>query len=231
MPIGYALCIGVSAVDLKNYNVFLPKIDVCDKDAKSIYEILKKNGFKSSILLNKSATREKIKDSFQEISKKVVEGDIFVIYFSGHGVQRTDSEKDESDLKDESICLYDGPLWDDEIKIMLSNLNHKSRLLFISDSCHSGTIVDREPSRYIKCKRPENLIQISSCLDHQISKPGYNNSLFTGKMIDIYNERIFSTYETFFKEIKRRCPKIQQPSLYFTQNAKDGFLYEEPFKI
>ena len=67
-------------------------------------------------------------------------GDILMVSYSGHGGQLPDANGDESDLKDETWCLYDGELVDDELLRMWSKFKAGVRILVFSDSCHSGTV-------------------------------------------------------------------------------------------
>ena len=48
---------------------------------------------------------------------------------------------DEADKQDETWCLYDGQLIDDELYFELSKFAPGVRILVLSDSCHSGTVV------------------------------------------------------------------------------------------
>ena len=41
---------------------------------------------------------------------------------------------------DETWCLYDGMLVDDELVNLFGFFNKKVRVLMVSDSCHSGTL-------------------------------------------------------------------------------------------
>jgi hypothetical protein len=51
-----------------------------------------------------------------------------------------DQNKDEDDFQDETWCLYDGELIDDEIYNLLGKFKTGVRILVFSDSCHSGTV-------------------------------------------------------------------------------------------
>ena len=63
---------------------------------------------------------------------------------SGHGGQVPDKNDDEPDAQDETWCLYDGELLDDETYSLLSELSEGVRILVFSDSCHSGTSIKDE---------------------------------------------------------------------------------------
>lgn len=67
-------------------------------------------------------------------------GDIFMITYSGHSGQAPDESGDEQDLTDETWCLYDGQLIDDELFIAWSAFRPRIRVVVLADSCHSGSV-------------------------------------------------------------------------------------------
>lgn len=65
-----------------------------------------------------------------------------LLTFAGHGCQVADlSKPPELDLYDESWCLSDHELIDDEIDKLLADFTKDQRIVIISESCHSGGIV------------------------------------------------------------------------------------------
>jgi len=56
-----------------------------------------------------------------------------------------DVSGEESDKLDETWCLYDGQLIDDELYLELGKFATGVRILVLSDSCHSGTVVRAGP--------------------------------------------------------------------------------------
>src|SRR6185436_11270577 len=63
----------------------------------------------------------------------------------GHGGQVPDVTGEEADKQDETWCLYDGQLIDDELYFELSRFGSGVRILVLSDSCHSGTVTRAGP--------------------------------------------------------------------------------------
>ncbi len=63
-----------------------------------------------------------------------------MLSYSGHGGQLPDLNRDEADAADETWCLYDGELVDDELYAQLGMFAKGVRILVFSDSCHSGTV-------------------------------------------------------------------------------------------
>uniref|UniRef100_J3LPD8 Peptidase C14 caspase domain-containing protein n=1 Tax=Oryza brachyantha TaxID=4533 RepID=J3LPD8_ORYBR len=74
-------------------------------------------------------------------------GDSLVLHFSGHGLQKLDTNGDEVDGYDEALCPVDfeqaGVILDDEInETIVRPLGPGVKLHAIVDTCHSGTILD-----------------------------------------------------------------------------------------
>ena len=64
-----------------------------------------------------------------------------MVSYSGHGGQLPDQDGDETELQDETWCLYDGELVDDELLRLWVKFKAGVRILVFSDSCHSGTVI------------------------------------------------------------------------------------------
>jgi hypothetical protein len=154
MQKGISLHIGINNVDTSHYF----KNDVeswdgqlfgCENDAAAMEQLAKAQGFSTHTLLTKEATREQVKQRIANIAEQLEEGDFFFLTFSGHGGQVADFSGDEAenvtesgkkDKKDETLCLFDGQLLDDELYQLWEKFKKGVRILFLSDSCHSGTI-------------------------------------------------------------------------------------------
>ena len=141
MPQGISLSIGLNAVDPKQYGGWPGILNACEADAEDMTEIANAQGFKSQKLLTTSATRAKVTAAIKAAAAKLKSGDIFMITYSGHGGQVPDSSGDEDDGQDETWCLYDGQIIDDELNVLYSTFAKGVRILVFSDSCHSGTVI------------------------------------------------------------------------------------------
>jgi hypothetical protein len=51
-----------------------------------------------------------------------------------------DLNGDEEDFTDETWCLFDGQIVDDELYSLYAKFAKGVRILIFSDSCHSGTV-------------------------------------------------------------------------------------------
>jgi hypothetical protein len=145
MANGYALTVGLNAVDPGHYQGWDGKLVACEADAKDMATVLKSKGFQVVTLLTKQATRDAVLQAIGNVAKAAKPGDIFVYTNSSHGGQLPDQEGDESDGQDETICMYDGQIVDDELYAALGKFAPAVRVLLLSDSCHSGTMARDMP--------------------------------------------------------------------------------------
>jgi hypothetical protein len=140
MKKGYSLHIGVNFLDEKNYGT-KGELQCCEADAKSFLEIANQAGYSSQVLLSKDATSNNVLSVFNDFVEKAEPEDIVFITYSGHGSQIWDLNDDEEDYLDETWCLYDRQLIDDEIYKAYSDFKEGVKVIVISDSCHSGTVL------------------------------------------------------------------------------------------
>lgn len=100
-----------------------------------------------TVLLDSKATTANLMNSLSQYTKKILPGDTFVFYFSGHGGQVPDLyDSDETlDGEDEVFVTYDYKrldhstwLLDDHLRYAISKLKTR-RTLVLVDACHSGT--------------------------------------------------------------------------------------------
>jgi metacaspase-1 len=141
MAKGISLHIGLNSVDPKHYAGWDGVLKACEADADDMASVAKAAGFSSTQLLTQKATRDAVIASIKAAAKKLKAGDIFFLTYSGHGGQVPDRNGDEQDLEDETWCLFDGELIDDELWELWAGFEKDVRVLVLSDSCHSGTVV------------------------------------------------------------------------------------------
>ena len=140
MAKGMAVAIGLNAVDPKHYGGWSGELNACEADAEDMAAIAKSMGFSRITLLTKKATRPQVIRAVRGAARALKAGDIFMLSYSGHGGQLPDKNNDEPDGMDETWCLYDGELVDDELYALYGQFAQGVRILVFSDSCHSGTV-------------------------------------------------------------------------------------------
>src|SRR4051812_36982673 len=139
MPHGYSLHVGLNSVDPIHYQGWDGQLRACEFDAKDMQALLKANGFDTSLLLTKQATADVVLNKLKHIASIMKAGDTFIFTNSSHGGQVPDVSNDEADGMDETICMFDREIIDDELGFIWALFPAGSRVGFFSDSCHSGT--------------------------------------------------------------------------------------------
>lgn len=140
-----SLHIGLNAVNPKHYGGWSGPLAACEFDANDMEAIAKSQGIAPKKLLTKAGTRKAVLAGIRAAAKALKKGDLFFLTYSGHGGQVADASGDEDDKQDETWCLYDGQLIDDELYFELSKFAAGVRVLVLSDSCHSGTVTRARP--------------------------------------------------------------------------------------
>lgn len=141
LPTGLSLHIGINEVSAAHYEGWTGPLAACEFDANDMAAIAKTRGIKPTVLLTKKGTRANVLASIRKAAKVLKTGDLFFMSYSGHGGQVPDVSGEEPDKQDETWCLFDGQLIDDELYFELSKFKAGVRVLVLSDSCHSGTVV------------------------------------------------------------------------------------------
>ena len=139
-PAALSLHIGLNAVSPAHYGGWSGDLAACEADADDMQAIAKAKGMKPTVLMTAQATRAAVLAALRKAAKALKKGDFFFLSFSGHGGQVADVTGEEPDRKDETWCLWDSQLIDDELYLELSRFAAGVRILVLSDSCHSGTV-------------------------------------------------------------------------------------------
>lgn len=141
-PRGISVHIGVNIVDPQHYGgSWDGKLSACENDCADMQRIAACQGFETHCLKSAQATRAAVANAIRSAASKLHGGDFFLLSYSGHGGTIPDVDGDEEDQVDETWCLFDGQLLDDELNILWSEFEAGVRLLVVSDSCHSGTML------------------------------------------------------------------------------------------
>jgi metacaspase-1 len=146
-----ALIVGLGRYDIPE--ISLPSIDL---DVDRVHAMLNMMGFQDRqihILQDEAATSSAVIAEFSGWLKQGVQpNDRVVFYFSGHGSNVPDFEGEEDNDVSQVLVTYDvkrvrvqgkpslsGVLVDTRISQLLAAIPSKN-ILFIADSCHSGTV-------------------------------------------------------------------------------------------
>lgn len=136
-----SLHIGLNGVDPNAYAGWSGELCACEADARVLAAAASRQGFAARILLTQRATRRAVLGQVRQAARRLEAGGFFWISFSGHGGQVPDRNGDELDKLDETWCLHDGQLIDDELTTELAGFRRGVRVLVTTDCCHGGTVV------------------------------------------------------------------------------------------
>ena len=190
MKKGHAVCIGMNNFDPGHYG-YEGELHICEKDAEDMHNLLSLNDFVSIKLTTEEATRANVISAIQNSSKELKSGDIIVVYYSGHGGKVPDvkSEYDiEYDDIDETWCLYDAQLLDDELRNLWAGFEEGVRILLLSDSCHSGSIAKAPISSFEKLPEEDDEYTQVKCISDDTAKETFEtNEAFYKKLAQEVN--------------------------------------------
>ncbi|KAL9273275.1 Metacaspase-9-like protein [Drosera capensis] len=90
-------------------------------------------------------TGANIKKALDQMADQAEEGDVLYFHYSGHGTLIPSLKEDEPSRKDEAIVPCDFNLITDlDFRLLVNRLPAKSSFTVLSDSCHSGGLIDKE---------------------------------------------------------------------------------------
>ncbi|AXG72164.1 caspase domain protein [Kordia sp. SMS9] len=137
---GYAINIGLNTTSLRGFK----KLTHAETDAEFMNKIAIDFGYNNKLLTKGEATVKNFKNKLNEYKKVIKPGDILFISFSGHGHRKLNVGPVElNEYMDGYWCFRKKALLDDELKVLLSQFKKGIRILVISDSCFSASMVGK----------------------------------------------------------------------------------------
>lgn len=128
----------------------------------------------------RECTRQTLEAAIAAFGTEMSENDFFIFYFSGHGTQKQDARFPQADQYKEGYVLWsengETEDYDDGFaEIVGQSMPKGSRVLVISDCCHSGNIADLENESWDSIEA----CAISGCLHYEESEEVPYGGLFT----------------------------------------------------
>ncbi|HEV2746273.1 MAG TPA: caspase family protein [Allosphingosinicella sp.] len=140
--VGYSLHFGLNFVDPAHYDGWDGELRACEFDAHDMEAIAAAQGFAHrKVLLTADATSANLFTEMTGLARQMTAGDMLLLTYSGHGGQVEDVTSEEDDKMDETWCLYDRMVLDDELYRLFGLFKPGVRIFMLSDSCHSGTVM------------------------------------------------------------------------------------------
>jgi len=152
MTTAHSLHIGLNHVSPAAYSGWDGALAGCINDAKDMNKIAKGLGYTSVLLTDADATSDRVIYELGKVASLLKSGDILFVTYSGHGGQVKDVNGDEKDGLDETWCLWDRQFIDDELYRLWVQFELGVRIVVLSDSCHSGTVI-RAPALAVLAAR------------------------------------------------------------------------------
>ena len=236
-----ALVVFLTRVNPGYYHGWYGDCPGTDRDGAMFAGRCRDAGVDTVVISNQMATISNCIAMGTQAATGLKAGDLLVIYFSGHGGQQnsTATLASEPDMLDETICLWDGHLSDKALGKLWPKLPVGVRVLFVTDSCNSGTNYRNGPKRPAKY-RPRNLrkslpttplnfamIHYGGCADGKSSAGSEYGGTFTISLDASYSRGISS--RQWIIEAQRKC--WNQTFVYDEFGAvSDEFRNREVFK-
>ena len=133
--------IGLNLVDPIHYEGWDGALVACEQDARDMRGIAESNGYLPTLVLTADATSNRLLGELSSAATALEAGDTLLVTYSGHGGQIPDENHDEVDGMDETWVMYDRMVTDDELFNAWARFVPGVRILVLSDSCHSGTVL------------------------------------------------------------------------------------------
>jgi hypothetical protein len=243
-----AVCIGLTGVDPKAYDGWDGTCPGCDLDARKLHARCLAAGAQTKLLLNEQATRASVETTILRAGLGLRRGDMLILTLSGHGGQVKDTNGDEADGLDETICLWDGQMVDDHVLEILTQLPPGLRVLLVSDQCHSegnfrafvraatkavtlgkyGHKKVRPVLRKVAKGWDGELIQFAGCREDSYSYGEASGGAWTTALDQAFPKA--TTLRAWFDAAKKTMPERQQPQWVEFGNVTDAFRFSVPLQ-
>lgn len=223
-----ALIIGLNKVNPEHYAGWDGALSVCENDAKDFAKYLKSKKITDiTLLTTKSVTRKTVLKNFDDAAKNLKKGDLFIVYYSGHGGNEIpDTNNDEHDGYDETWCLYDGELLDDELLLCWRKFEAGVRIILVSDSCFSGDIVKFNPLKF-KIHKTKAMPPQVGMETYKKNKSFYDKVASSVTDADVKEEKASGGFRSKVKATVLQIASSQewQPSLPETKEFPNNSLF------
>lgn len=177
-----------------NYKGTPQALNGCVLDCQNMKKALTNRGYRFVEHISETPLDWRtVKKSLEETLRSLRSGDTLLLYYSGHGTQIRDLNRDEIDGRDEAI--YFGPsavITDDELSLLLQIPGSGVKIFLMFDCCHSGTIMDLPLSlenRVFKTMSRKvfkaDMVCFSGCADNTVSYEGAAGGFLTTSFLNV----------------------------------------------
>lgn len=158
-----SLHVGVNRFDRDLYPSGLSNLSGCENDADLMAELAMDQGYEVlGVLKSEEATRDAMIEHVTHASDKLEAGDMFLFSIASHGTRIADENKDETldghVLRDELVLMHDYMVLDDEFFHLWAQFKPGVRVVFVVDTCHSGTMVRKSVFDFAQIDPPSQAL-------------------------------------------------------------------------
>ena len=243
---GLALLVGVGNPKIPNY--YYPPISKVSETLDDFESVLLRKNFKKENIerIENNPGAKEIIGRIKSITSSLKNNDLFVFYFFGHGDQRTDESGDEifADKKDEVLIARDREILDDEIGLILKAMNPNIRVVFIIESCHSGTlfkingdveyIVNEEIGKNLIDKLGDglpNFIYMGATADARKKKKGIGAGFYTSLLSSVIKKERRGKSSNYVKFNEKVYERSQNKPVVVSEYATTQFINQRFLQI
>ena len=220
------------SVGIENSNSQLNDIPCAYEDAKKIYntfeKVLGNNLKKCASVCVKNITTIEFKALISALNLSMVKEDIFIFFFSGHGVQDANGKLQLvfSDYSDED---KKGAIYLEEIVLNLKKYN--CQIFIILDCCHSGAGITESINNDYKLESSISIMTSTSAAGQDkinIGGSTFTNNICMALSHIMDNEQQISIHN-IFNYIKKNDPNVKlvigggRQNVVLTKNVREQF--------
>lgn len=234
----------IFAVGVSDYDQEDLKLQHAAKDATDFSKVISSmhtNMYvkKAPVLItNKSATDKNIKKGLSSLVNKVDQGDVVMLFFSGHG-SKEGSETYFLSCNAESNDLFSSAVNFDAIRTAIKRLkDRKCRVLVFMDACHSGALYGQKSVTESFALSDPGVIGFYSSTESQKSNESeaWNNGIFTKALLEGFNGKAtdqegnitIDELERYVRESVRKATNGKQMPIF--ENKQGNFVLFEKMK-
>jgi hypothetical protein len=232
-----ALLVGVPSTD---WDSRLPHLPGVVADIQAMAALLGARDFEVIIASGAGLTVTGVSEALVKMLDDSGEGDLGVMYLSGHGYHVADQDGDETDPWDEAFVCSDGVIRDDWFRTTFwPRMQPGSQIVAVVDACHSAsalTMLQKPPAqpspvptivRQPGCYR----LVLSACRDEEVTfeRPGGVGGVVTGQVLEVLARQPTVSYRELWNEVaqvRRWYDGIGEPQIDYL--APDDKLLESP---
>ncbi|OPZ90375.1 MAG: Caspase domain protein [Firmicutes bacterium ADurb.Bin419] len=205
-------------------------VEGAELDVDAMNKILTPLGYGTIPIKSRAATKDRVLSTLSNLAIVLKPGDILVFYFSGHGSRVPDRNGDEEDGIDEAIVAYDGNIIDDELHEIWKNFKPGVKIVMISDSCFSGTVLKKTASQGNSSldvldnnsSINASLVFIGACQDNETTGGSPQGGAFTRFLEFAWTKAKFTgTYEQLHRQLVNYLAYTGNTPSYYEYGAKN----------